>query len=87
VLLRNVVKPALACREASAAVEECVACACAAAAQLRQDWLKAIGAPDYHAYLAHHARRHPETAPLSERDYVRMFIEHRYNRRGAARCC
>ena len=54
--------------------------------QLRQGWLRAIGAPDYRAYLAHHAARHPGTAPMSERDYVNMFIERRYNRRGVGRC-
>jgi hypothetical protein len=24
---------------------------------------------------------------LSEREYVKMYIERRYNRRGAGRCC
>lgn len=78
----------LACTEASGtAVAECWACARAAAGELRRGWLRAIGAPDYQAYLAHHAARHPGTAPLSEKDYVKTFIEHRYNGRGAARCC
>jgi uncharacterized short protein YbdD (DUF466 family) len=88
VLLRNATKPVPACREASAAVQDCVACVGAMAAQFRQGWLRAIGAPDYRAYLAHLARRHPGTPPMSERDYARMFIEHRFNRRGGGfRCC
>jgi len=88
VLLRNVLSPVLSCREvAGTTVEECVACARDAATQLRQGWLKAIGAPDYGAYLVHHAARHPGTAPMSERDYVNMFIEQRFNVRGAGRCC
>ena len=54
---------------------------------LRHGWLRAIGAPDYQAYLAHHAQRHSGTGPMSEREYVNVFIERRYNRRGAGRCC
>lgn len=59
----------------------------AAAGCSRGNFLLAIGAPDYGAYLAHHAARHPGSPPLSEREYVKLFIEHRYNRRGAGRCC
>jgi len=55
--------------------------------QLRHGWLRVIGAPDYQAYLAHHAERHPGTPPMSERDYVNLFIERRYNGRTAGRCC
>jgi hypothetical protein len=36
-----------------------------AASQLRHGWLHAIGAPDYQAYLAHHAQRHPGTSSSS----------------------
>ncbi len=36
-----------------------------AAAQLRMGWLRAIGAPDYKAYLTHHAARHPGTPPMA----------------------
>ena len=87
-LLRNVLNPVLSCREVTGTtVEECVACARDAATQLRQSWLRAIGAPDYGAYLVHHAERHPGTAPMGERDYVNMFIEQRFNVRGAGRCC
>jgi uncharacterized short protein YbdD (DUF466 family) len=88
VRLPNVFKPALSCSEATGVtVEECVACVRAAALQLRQGWLRAIGAPDYRAYLAHHAASHAGTPPLSERDYVNLFIDRRFNGRGAGRCC
>ena len=59
----------------------------AAAVQLRRSWLRMIGAPDYEAYLAHLAEHHPGAEPMSERDYVAMFIERRYNGPGAGRCC
>ena len=87
-LLRNSPQSGLSCREVSSpTVERCLSCARDAAAQLRQGWLKAIGAPDYSAYLAHQTARHPGTAPMGERDYVNMFIERRYNKRDANRCC
>jgi uncharacterized short protein YbdD (DUF466 family) len=88
VLLRNdLIKPVLSCTEATGtAVAECLACARKAATELRRGWRAAIGAPDYRAYLVQHAARHPGAAPMSERDYVKVFIEHRYGR-GASRCC
>jgi uncharacterized short protein YbdD (DUF466 family) len=88
VLLRNVRKSAPSCREVTGAtVEDCLACARDAATQLRQGWLRVIGAPDYKAYLIHHAERHPGTAPMAEREYVKMFIERRFDGRSAGRCC
>jgi uncharacterized short protein YbdD (DUF466 family) len=88
VLLRNVRKSAPSCRDvAGATVQECFACARDAAAQLRMGWLRVIGAPDYKAYLIHHAARHPGTAPMAEREYVNMFIERRFDGRSAGRCC
>ena len=87
-LLRNVWKPVPSCREVTGAtVQECFACARDAATQLRKGWLRVIGAPDYKAYLIHHARRHPGTAPMAEREYVNMFIERRFDGRSAGRCC
>ena len=87
-LLRNILKPVLWCQDVSGTtVEECFACARDAATQLRQGWLRAIGAPDYKAYLIHHSARHSGKAPISERDYVDMFIERRFNGRGDGRCC
>ena len=79
-LLRNVRKSVLSCREVNGAtVEECLACARDVATQLRQGWLRVIGAPDYKAYLIHHAARHPGTAPMAEREYVNMFIGRRFD--------
>jgi uncharacterized short protein YbdD (DUF466 family) len=74
---RRTVSGALA---AGAAVRE-------AARRLRRIWLQVIGAPDYERYLAHHAAHHPDTPPMSERDYVKLFIERKYNGPGASRCC
>ena len=86
-LLRNALKPVLSCREVTGQVEECLACARDAATVLRQGWLRVIGAPDYKAYLIHHAARHPGTPPMAEREYVNMFIERRFDGRSAGRCC
>ena len=87
-LLRDVLKPVFSCTEASAlSVEECVACARSAASQIRGGWLRILGAPDYRAYLAHHAANHAGSRPLSEREFVATYIERRYNGRGAGRCC
>lgn len=87
-LLRNVLKPVFSCTEATALrAEECVACARSAASQIRVGWLRILGAPDYRAYLAHHAANHANAAPLSEREFVATYIDRRYNRRGAWRCC
>ena len=87
-LLRNSIAALPSCREVTGmTVQECMDCARTAASQFRHGWLRAIGAPDYRAYLAHHAKRHPDTPPMNERDYVKVFIERRYNRRGAGRCC
>jgi uncharacterized short protein YbdD (DUF466 family) len=85
VRLRNV--PKLTCSSVTGmTAEECLDCAKAAAGQFRRGWLRAIGAPDYRAYLEHHAGRHPGVAPLSERDYVALFIERRFAS-GGGRCC
>jgi uncharacterized short protein YbdD (DUF466 family) len=45
-----------------------------------------LGAPDYDAYLAHHARHHAGVPPLSRAEFVRRRQEDRYSRPGA-RCC
>jgi hypothetical protein len=68
-LLRDVLKPALSCTEVTGlTVEECVACARSAASQIRGGWLRILGAPDYRAYLAHHAANHAASRPLGERE-------------------
>jgi uncharacterized short protein YbdD (DUF466 family) len=45
-----------------------------------------VGAPDYEAYLAHVARRHPGTVPLSREAFARDSLARRYDRPGS-RCC
>ena len=85
--LREVLKPVLSCTEVSGRVEECVACMRSTASQIRGGWLRILGAPDYRAYLAHHAANHLGTRPLSEREFVITYMERRYNGRGAQRCC
>ena len=87
-LLPDVLKPALSCTAVTGlSVEECMACARSTASQIRGGWLRILGAPDYRAYLAHYAANHPDSPPLSERDFVATYMERRYNGRGSARCC
>ena len=45
-----------------------------------------VGAPDYDRYLAHHARCHPDAAPLSRDSFVEAALRARYERPGS-RCC
>ena len=45
-----------------------------------------IGAPDYERYLAHVARRHPDTTPLDREAFARDALARRYDRPGS-RCC
>ena len=47
---------------------------------------RVVGAPDYEAYLAHHARCHPAVPPVSRDEFVRRRQEDRYDRPGS-RCC
>ena len=76
-LLRNVLKPALSCTEATGVShEECVACARSAASQIRGGWLRIFGAPDYRAYLLHHAANHAGSDSAGSR------CEHDRDRRG-----
>ena len=56
-------------------------------ARARHAWLGILGAPDYAAYLSHHRAHHPDRPAMSEPEYVRCFIERRYGKRGASRCC
>ena len=55
----------------------------AAAARVLQ---RIVGAPDYEAYLAHHAAHHPGAPPLARDEFVRRRQEERYSRPGS-RCC
>jgi uncharacterized short protein YbdD (DUF466 family) len=57
-------------------------------AQARHAWLGVLGAPDYLAYCAHQRAHHPERPLMTESEYVRCFIERRYDKReGGGRCC
>ena len=47
---------------------------------------RVLGAPDYDAYLAHHARAHPNTPPLPYDAFVRRRYEERATGSGS-RCC
>lgn len=44
------------------------------------------GMPDYDAYRAHMAERHPGCAVQTEREYFEDFLEARYGS-GVSRCC
>jgi uncharacterized short protein YbdD (DUF466 family) len=46
-----------------------------------------FGIPDYEAYLAHAATRHPGTRVLSREEYFAQAIERRYGGGGPGRCC
>lgn len=45
-----------------------------------------IGAPDYDTYLAHAARCHPDSPPLSRDEFVKQRLNDKYSRPGT-RCC
>ena len=45
-----------------------------------------IGAPDYSAYLAHMAARHPESAVLTQAEFLDEQLTARYSTPGS-RCC
>lgn len=44
------------------------------------------GMPRYHEYLEHMRSKHPQQAPLSEREFFTQYLEHRYAD-GPTRCC
>lgn len=44
------------------------------------------GMPDYQAYLEHLGRYHPDTPPLSERQFYEEYLKGRYGD-GPTRCC
>ena len=53
---------------------------------LRENYRRVFGIPDYERYLAHAALRHPGQPVLSRRAFCAQAIEHKYGNRGA-RCC
>ncbi len=58
----------------------------ARARALRRAYLQVFGIPDYDAYLAHRAARHPGKDVLSRKAFFDQAIERKYCRRGM-RCC
>ncbi len=58
----------------------------ARARALRQAYLQVFGIPDYEAYRAHMAARHPGAPLLSQRDFFAQAIDRKYGRNGM-RCC
>ena len=44
------------------------------------------GMPDYHVYLEHLQRCHPDRAPLGEREFFAEYLRARYAD-GPNRCC
>jgi len=44
------------------------------------------GMPDYHAYLEHLHRCHPDRVPLGEREFFAEYLRARYAD-GPNRCC
>ncbi len=45
-----------------------------------------IGVPDYDTYLAHMSANHPDTAPLSQKEFEVTRMNDRYSKPGS-RCC
>ena len=48
---------------------------------------RAVGAPDYAAYLEHQRAHHPERAPLGHAEFFRQRQAARYGSDGPPRCC
>lgn len=46
-----------------------------------------LGLPDYAAYCAHLARRHPDAVPLDRGAFLKLCQERRFGGRGPTRCC
>ena len=47
---------------------------------------RVVGMPDYSAYLAHLAQRHPDWPVPSEQEFFQVYVETRYGG-GVSRCC
>ena len=54
---------------------------------LRDTLSRAVGSPDYAAYLAHERTHHPERAPLGYAAFFRKRQAARYGGDGPPRCC
>jgi len=46
-----------------------------------------VGQPPYDAYLAHMARHHPQTLPMTRIEYFRNREQARYGGAGGGKCC
>lgn len=55
--------------------------------RLRETARLMVGQPDYEAYLAHMAARHPERAPMTRVAFFRDREQARYGAKGGSRCC
>jgi uncharacterized short protein YbdD (DUF466 family) len=55
--------------------------------RLRETARLMVGQPDYEAYLAHMATRHPERAPMTRVQFFRDREQARYGAKGGGRCC
>ena len=53
---------------------------------VRRACRQVFGIPDYEAYLAHAAARHPGLPVLSRRDFFAQAIDRKYGKNGP-RCC
>jgi len=45
-----------------------------------------VGMPDYHGYIEHMRRRHPDCVIPSEREFFDQYVTARYSG-GPTRCC
>lgn len=59
----------------------------ALARAIRRGYLQMFGIPDYDAYLAHRAARHPGQPVLSRRAFAARAIDRRYGGGKGAKCC
>ena len=54
---------------------------------LRETLARAVGTPDYAAYVAHERAHHPERTPLGYAEFFRRRQAARYGSDGPPRCC
>ena len=54
---------------------------------IRETLARAVGAPDYAAYLEHERTHHPERMPLAYGEFFRRRQAARYGGEGPPRCC
>lgn len=54
---------------------------------LRRTARSMVGLPDYDAYCAHMATRHPDAAVMNKLEFFRDRQEARYGGKNGGRCC